>query len=58
MDIQAEIEKMKAEFEMKENFAQAEHKRKLLELEYQGNIKSEHISLSQDDSDLVRTKIK
>ena len=58
MEAQAEMEKMQMEFQLKENFAQAEHKRKLQELEYQGSIKSDHIALSQDDSDLVRTKIK
>ena len=57
METQAEIQKMQAEFEMKERFAQAEHKRRIYELEYSGNIKSDHISLSQDDSDLVRTKV-
>ena len=57
MESQAEIQKMQAEYQLKETFAQAEHQRKLMELEYQGNIKSDHIELSQDDSDLVRTKV-
>ena len=58
MESQAEIQKMQAEFQLKETFAQAEHKRRLMEIEYQGNIKSDHINLAQDDSDLVRTKVK
>ena len=57
-DVQADIEKLKAEYELRETFAQAEHERKLRELEVQGEIKGEHIGLSQDDSDLVRTKVK
>tara|TARA_R100000008_G_scaffold26150_1_gene14226 strand:- start:12998 stop:15283 length:2286 start_codon:yes stop_codon:yes gene_type:complete len=57
-DVQADIEKLKAEYELRETFAQAEHERKLRELEVQGEIKGEHIGLAQDDSDLVRTKVK
>tara|TARA_R110002051_G_scaffold67379_3_gene121930 strand:- start:69 stop:2354 length:2286 start_codon:yes stop_codon:yes gene_type:complete len=58
MESQSEIQKMQAEFQLKETFAQAEHQRKLVEIEFQGSIKSEHIDLAQDDSDLVRTKVK
>ena len=58
LELQAEMQKMQQEFQMKEAFADAEHKRKLIELEFQGSIKSDHIRLSEDDSDLVRTKVK
>jgi len=58
LELQAEMQKMQQEFQMKEAFADAEHKRKLVELEFQGSIKSDHIRLSEDDSDLVRTKVK
>jgi hypothetical protein len=58
MEAQSEMQKMQAEFQMKEAFAEAEHKRKLVELEFQGSIKSDHIKLAEDDSDLVRTKVK
>ena len=58
MEQQAEMQKMQAEFEMKEKFAQAEHNRKLEIISRGGEIKSEHIRISQDDSDLVRTRVK
>ena len=58
MESQSEIQKMQAEFQMKEAFAKAEHERKLIELEFMGSIKSDHIRLAEDDSDLVRTKVK
>ena len=58
MESQSEIQKLQAEFQMKETFAEAEHKRKLIELEFMGSIKSDHIRLSDDDSDLIRTKVK
>ena len=58
MESQSEIQKLQAEFQMKEAFAEAEHKRKLIELEFMGSIKSDHIRLSDDDSDLIRTKVK
>jgi len=57
MDAQIDMQRMEAEYEMKERFAQAEHERKLKELEYGGSIKSDHIELSQDDSDLVRNSV-
>ena len=57
MKTQADLQKLQVEYEMKEKFAQAEHERKLKELEYTGSIKSDHIELSQDDSDLVRNRV-
>ena len=44
------------EFQLKEQFAQAEHARQLEIINLQGEIKSEHIQEAQDDSDLVRVK--
>ena len=58
MEAQMEMQKLEAEFKMKEEFAKAEHERKLQIIELGGEIKSEHIRLSEDDSDLVRTKVK
>ncbi len=58
MDAQINMQRMQAEYEMKEKFAQAEHERTLKELEYSGSIKTDHIELSQDDSDLVRNSVK
>tara|TARA_R110000850_G_scaffold273392_3_gene409763 strand:+ start:2686 stop:4968 length:2283 start_codon:yes stop_codon:yes gene_type:complete len=58
MDAQIGMQKLQAEYEMKERFAQAEHERTLKELEYSGSIKTDHIELSQDDSDLVRNSVK
>ena len=58
MESQSEIQKLQAEYQMKEEFAKAEHERKLIELEFMGSIKSDHIRLADDDSDLVRTKVK
>jgi len=58
MKTQSELQKLQAEYEMKEKFAQAQHQRKLQELEYSGQIKTEHIETAQDDSDLVRNRVK
>jgi hypothetical protein len=58
MDAQADLQQLQAEYQMKEEFAKAEHERKLEIIEASGEIKSEHIELAQDDSDLVRTKVK
>ena len=58
MEIQADLQKLQAEYEMKEVFATAEHQRNLEILASGGEIKSEHIKLAQDDSDLVRTRVK
>tara|TARA_R110000765_G_scaffold397117_1_gene491234 strand:+ start:1455 stop:3722 length:2268 start_codon:yes stop_codon:yes gene_type:complete len=44
------------EFQLKEQFAQAEHQRQLIVIERQGDIKLEHIQEAEDDSDLVRIK--
>ena len=57
-DSQLEMQKIQAEFQAKEQFAQAEHQRRLEILEVGGDIKAEHIKISQDDSDLVRNRIK
>ena len=44
------------EFDLKEQFAQAEHARQIEIIQLQGEIKTEHIQEAQDDSDLVRVK--
>jgi hypothetical protein len=58
MDSQIELQRLQAEYEMKEQFAKAEHERKLEIIELGGDIKAEHIRIAEDDSDLVRTRVK
>jgi len=58
MDNEMSMQTLQAEYQMKEEFAKAEHDRKLEIIEATGEIKSEHIKLAEDDSDLVRTKVK
>ena len=58
MDSEIEMQKLQAEYQMKEEFAKAEHERKLQIMSLGGEIKAEHIRIAEDDSDLVRTKVK
>jgi len=44
------------EFQLKEQFAKAEHARQMEIIDRQGEIKMEHIQEAEDDSDLVRVK--
>jgi hypothetical protein len=53
---QGDMQSKQLEFQLKEQFAQAEHARQLEIIERQGDIKLEHIQEAEDDSDLVRIK--
>ena len=56
MKSQSELQKLEAEYAMKEQFAQAEHQREMEILKMEGVIKTGHIQEANDDSDLVRVK--
>ena len=53
---ESEIRIKQMEFQLKEQFAKAEHARQLEIIAKQGEIKLEHIQEAEDDSDLVRVK--
>tara|TARA_R110002020_G_scaffold1420_4_gene6443 strand:- start:383 stop:2650 length:2268 start_codon:yes stop_codon:yes gene_type:complete len=54
--VEGEIQVKQLEYQLKEQFAQAEHARQLAVIDKQGEIKMEHIQEAEDDSDLVRVK--
>ena len=56
MKSQSNAQTKQLEFDLKEQFAQAEHARQIEIIHLQGEIKTEHIQEAQDDSDLVRVK--
>tara|TARA_R100000458_G_scaffold52247_2_gene53618 strand:- start:2142 stop:4442 length:2301 start_codon:yes stop_codon:yes gene_type:complete len=56
MKNQSDLEKLQAEYAMKEQFAQAEHQREIERIQLEGEIKSKHIEQAEDDSDLVRVQ--
>ena len=53
---ESEMRIKQMEFQLKEQFAKAEHARQLEIIAKQGEIKLEHIQEAEDDSDLVRVK--
>ena len=53
---ESEMKIKQMEFQLKEQFAKAEHARQLEVIARQGEIKMEHIQEAEDDSDLVRVK--
>ena len=56
MKSKSEAQTKELEFQLKEQFAQAEHARQIAIIQLQGEIKTNHIQEAQDDSDLVRVK--
>ena len=58
MKQQAEAQKLETEYMLKEQFAQAEHQRRLEEIELQGRIKTEHIEVASSDIDSDLTRIR
>ena len=58
MKQQAEAQKLEIEYRLKEEFAQAEHQRKIEEIKLQGDIKTEHIETASSDIDSDLTRIR
>ena len=58
MKQEAESNRLQVEFRLKEEFAQAEHARKLEEIKLQGQIKTEHIETASSDIDSDLTRIR